>query len=273
MSRPRAGGHPGVGTVRTEYVLAPDGTRIAFDRRGAGPVLVLVDGALSERRTGPMRPLAEHLAPRFTVVTYDRRGRGQSTDGTGPVRGYTVGHEVGDLRRLLEEVGAPGTGAALHGASTGALLALHAVAAGLPVRSVSLFEPPFGAGARLGGGFARTLTALLEEGRRAEVVRTFQRAVGVPEAVVAAGAAGFAASAQTLVYDCALTCALTRAVAARVGVPALVVRSAATGGRWPQAARDAVAALPRGELVALPAVWHGVPDADLAAVLSAFHRR
>ncbi|WP_211298498.1 alpha/beta fold hydrolase [Kineococcus rhizosphaerae] len=259
--------------VETEHVLSGDGTRIAFDRRGAGPVLVLVDGVLSERRTGPMRPLAVHLATAFTVVTYDRRGRGESTDATGDVRGYAVERELDDLRSLLEAVLDGARDVALHGASTGGLLALHAVGAGLPVRSVSLVEPPFGACATVGAGFVGRLTHLLDQGRRADVVTTFQRAVGVPEELALAGGPAFAPHAPTVVYDCVLTSALTPDLLRGVQVPALVVESTTTGGRVARWTAAAVAALPRGEHVALAGVWHGVPDADLARTLTAFHRR
>jgi len=55
-----------------------DGARIAFDRVDQGPVLVLALGALNSRKSGAS--LARLLAPRFTVISYDRRGRGDSTD-------------------------------------------------------------------------------------------------------------------------------------------------------------------------------------------------
>src|SRR5204863_202658 len=51
-----------------------DGTAIAADRTGSGPALVLVAPALATRAA--FGPLAELLAPHFTVYAYDRRGRG-----------------------------------------------------------------------------------------------------------------------------------------------------------------------------------------------------
>jgi|SRR5437016_1358570 len=54
-------------------VASKDGTLIAFEQTGAGPVVVVVTGALADR-TGT-RPLARHLAGHFTVINYDRRGR------------------------------------------------------------------------------------------------------------------------------------------------------------------------------------------------------
>ncbi|MFG1620740.1 hypothetical protein [Kribbella sp. NPDC049227] len=48
-------------------VVSKDGTTIAYDKRGEGPALVLVDGALCARSQGPMPALAETLASSFTV--------------------------------------------------------------------------------------------------------------------------------------------------------------------------------------------------------------
>src|SRR5262249_699655 len=103
-------------------VTSKDGTAIAFDRSGAGPAIILVGGALSDRSAGA--PLAALLAPRFTVFAYDRRGRGDSGD-TAP---YAVEREVEDLAALIDEAGGS---AFLLGHSSGAALALEAAARGL----------------------------------------------------------------------------------------------------------------------------------------------
>jgi pimeloyl-ACP methyl ester carboxylesterase len=61
-------------------VTSPDGTLIAYDRSGAGEPLVLVGGAFSYRRYPGQVKLAKLLSARFTVYSYDRRGRGDSGD-------------------------------------------------------------------------------------------------------------------------------------------------------------------------------------------------
>lgn len=61
-------------------VQSQDGTTIAFDRVGEGPPLILVSGALGVRSHPVVRQLANLLAPHFTVISYDRRGRGDSGD-------------------------------------------------------------------------------------------------------------------------------------------------------------------------------------------------
>ena len=57
-----------------DSVTSADGTRIAFDRSGDGPPLILVAGALSTRAGAS--DIAALLAASFTTVAYDRRGRG-----------------------------------------------------------------------------------------------------------------------------------------------------------------------------------------------------
>jgi pimeloyl-ACP methyl ester carboxylesterase len=67
-----------------DTVTSSDGTTIAFDRSGEGPPVIVVGGATCDRAM--TRPLAEQLAQHFTVINYDRRGRGDiSRGGTIPV--------------------------------------------------------------------------------------------------------------------------------------------------------------------------------------------
>ena len=63
-----------------QTVTSKDGTRIAYDRLGSGPVVILVGGALGYRKFNKMEELAKLLAEHCTVINYDRRGRGDSTE-------------------------------------------------------------------------------------------------------------------------------------------------------------------------------------------------
>ncbi|MEU9699711.1 alpha/beta hydrolase [Streptomyces sp. NPDC047981] len=107
-------------------VRSADGTRIAYERRGEGTPVIVVGGTSGTADTE--RALAALLAPRHAVVTYDRRA------------GAAQGEEIDDLAALVHEVGGH---AYVHGIASGGELALAAVAAGLPVERVSVFEPPF----------------------------------------------------------------------------------------------------------------------------------
>ena len=118
-----------------ETVTSADGTVIAYDRVGDGPVLIVCVGAFCTRTTF-VAP--RDLARQFTVVTYDRRGRGDSGD-AGPV---AAEREYEDLAAVAAATGA-GT-PFVFGHSSGAAIALRAVAAGLPVAGVVAYEAPFG---------------------------------------------------------------------------------------------------------------------------------
>src|SRR5215469_14409784 len=130
-------------TIRSEgrvmgQVTSKDGTKIAFDKLGDGPPLILVGGALQYRAFDqPTQRLAALLAEQFTVLHYDRRGRGDSGD-TGP---YGVAREVQDIEALVNEAGGS---AALFGNSSGATLAIEAAAAlGPAITRLALFEAPY----------------------------------------------------------------------------------------------------------------------------------
>src|SRR5579859_7675872 len=116
-------------------VTSPDGTMIAYDRTGAGDPLILIGGAFSYRRYPGQVKLAGLLSERFTVYSYDRRGRGDSTD-TPP---YAVEREIDDLAALI---GAAGGRACVWALSSGAVLALEAAAAGLHIDRLAVQEPP-----------------------------------------------------------------------------------------------------------------------------------
>jgi pimeloyl-ACP methyl ester carboxylesterase len=123
----------------TEFVTSRDGTRIGFDRLGEGPAVVLVGGAMQFRAFDPTTvAMAQELAAQgFTVINYDRRGRGD-TAGTSSI---TLADTIDDLRALI---GAAGGEAALFGNSSGGAISLAAAAAGLPISKLVLFEVPLG---------------------------------------------------------------------------------------------------------------------------------
>ena len=156
-------------------VTSSDGTSIAYDQAGAGPAVILVDGALCFRAFGPLGALAALLAPHCTVLTYDRRGRGESGD-TAP---YAVEREVEDIAALIT---AAGGAAGLYGISSGAFLALEA-ARRLPgtITRLALYEPPASldaAGIQRFTDYRAQLDALLAAGRRGDAVTLFMRLVG-----------------------------------------------------------------------------------------------
>jgi pimeloyl-ACP methyl ester carboxylesterase len=252
-----------------ERVISSDGTTIGFERTGAGPALIAVDPAGSYRDFRPQRPPVELLAASFTVYTYDRRGRGQSTD-THP---YAVEREVDDLAALIDEAGGP---AFVYAMSSGGLLALHAAAAGLAIPRLALFEPPIEPVETPTGPteFTAELAALAAAGRRRDAVAFFHRGIGVPEEVMAQMTppvwAALEAVAPTLVYDCVISEATSLRLVRSVQAPTLVIDSQASSDDLTGSAAAIVAALPDGTHRSLPGEWHGVAGETLAPVLTEF---
>jgi pimeloyl-ACP methyl ester carboxylesterase len=254
------------GTLET--VVSADGTRIAFDRIGAGPPLLLLPGALCDRNT--FAPLARLLAPDFEVFDVDRRGRGDSGD-TAP---YAVAREVEDIAAVIE---AAGGRAAVFGHSSGAALALEAAASGLPVSRLVLFEPPYQldpAENRQSTDLADRYAALVAAGRRGDAVELFMSVVGLPpEAIAGARSQPFWSSvegiAHTLAYDASVMGdgTLPAARAAAVAVPTLVVDGGASPPWAGRSAEALVATIPNATRQTIPGQDHNIaPEAIGAAV-------
>ncbi len=261
-------------TIRTtigapaDSVRSADGTMIAFERRGSGPALILVDPAGGYREFDNIRELGKLLAASFTVFTYDRRGRGASTD-TPP---YAIEREVDDLAAL---VAAAGGSANVYAFSSGGLLALHAAAAGLAIERLALFEPPIGTDAdQSADADLRTeIATLVAAGRRGDAAQHFLSSIGVPPEVIAQlgpGKRALESVAHTLVYDCLIAEATSLALVATVTTPTLVLDSQGSSGNLTGWAATVAEALPNGTHRSLVGEWHGVPDDDLAPVLAEF---
>jgi pimeloyl-ACP methyl ester carboxylesterase len=169
--------------TKPKTVTSKDGTTIAFDQLGKGPVVILVNGALGTRSHATPNSMADILSKRFTVIDYDRRGRGDSGD-TLP---YAVQREIEDIEALIDEVGGS---AFLFGNSSGAILALEAVRA-LPntVKKLALFEPPFiidDSRPPLPNDYVEQLNAAIAANRPGDAVEIFMtKALLIPPEFVA----------------------------------------------------------------------------------------
>ncbi|MFF0253146.1 alpha/beta fold hydrolase [Micromonospora zamorensis] len=254
-----------------EQVRSADGTPIAFERAGSGPAMVLVGGAFNDRNT--TRALGAALAPDFTVLGYDRRGRGQSGD-TLP---YEIGREIDDLAAVIA---AAGGSAAVYGVSSGAILAALATAQGLPVTGLVLFEPPFQVGSHV--GVRKDITAQLIEliavNDRDGAVETFLSvSVGLPaEAITGMRAqpvwGALTAIAHTLPYDAIVTAGghLPADRLAAITAPTLAVDSTGSPQWLRDGSRAAAEAVPGGRSISLDGGYHEVPPATLAPALREF---
>ena len=258
-------------------VRSADGTTIGYTRAGQGPPLILVDGALCSRSFGPMPKLAEQLTPHFTVYTYDRRGRGDSSD-TPP---YEPDREVEDVEAL---VALAGDTVYLHGTSSGAALALEAAKHIRSIAKLAVYEPPFivdDTRAPMPDDWLPRLKGLVADGRRGDAVKMFMRFVGTPAIFTAVMPftpvwGKLKAVAPTLPYDLTIMhdhqrgAPLTSAEWAAVKAPTLV----AAGGKSPawmaNGTRALAGALPDATYRTLSGQNHMVKAQAIAPVLTAF---
>lgn len=262
--------------MTTQFVISKDGTTIAYDKLGAGPPLVIVNGALSVRTFVFARKMAEGLAKQFTVYNYDRRGRGASTDHAN----YSVAKEVEDLAAVCKVAGGKPF---VVGFSSGAALALEAAATGVPMAGLYAYEPPYvreDPNDKTGADFREKLEAYRAHDQRDEAVSYFMKTVGVP---------GFGVAimkilpmwkvmrgvAHTLPYDAAVMDGFNvpKKRLAAIKVRTIVANGAKTSPALKLGARAAADAVPKAQHRIVPKANHGVkPKAmgpELAAVFLA----
>ncbi len=156
--------------------ISKDGTKIVYDKVGIGPVVILVDGALCYRSFGPSPAIANLLAEDFSVITYDRRGRGDSSD-TQP---YTVEKEIEDLEAIIKELGGS---VFLFGQSSGAALVLATAIRVKGIKKIALYEAPFfidNTHEPLSDAYLMQMKKLITDNRQGDAVKLFMKTVGVP---------------------------------------------------------------------------------------------
>jgi pimeloyl-ACP methyl ester carboxylesterase len=257
----------------TEYATSTDGTLIAFDRYGSGPAVIFVPAAMQFRALSRQSgDLAQSLADQgFTVVVYDRRGRGD-TAAKGP---FTLAAELADLRALTGEVGGR---AGLVANSSGCAISLAAAAAGLPVTALALWELPLGE--ELGSQGAEFLTGLRERVDAGDEVGTieFYMRDMPPEWLESAKRSPVwpvvTAISATLVPDAeALAWTQTAPHAelfSSIRVPVLAMHGTEALPLFPTAAQVIVAAVPNGRVATVAGREHGWDVGEMTRVLADF---
>ena len=261
-------------------VTSKDGTQIAYDTRGTGAPVILVDGAMGYRRfTNEGPTVARILAERFTVYSYDRRGRGQSTDADA----YAIEREIEDIDALIEAAG--GT-VYLYGMSSGAILALLAAQElGDKVSKLVLYEPPLlidDSRPPLAPDYVEQLNAALAAGDRSKAVDIFMKvALLIPEEYVAPMRQSpmwpdLEAVAHTLPYDGLITEGYMMGERwpadtwADVHAETLVIAGEHTEPFFQTGGTALADDLQSGKFQLLPGQGHDVDATVLAPVLAAF---
>jgi pimeloyl-ACP methyl ester carboxylesterase len=253
------------------HVIAADGTRIAYDRLGSGPAVVMIGAGPVDRRSEA--PLAALLAEHFTVYNYDRRGRGDSGD-TQP---YATDREFEDLAAIIERVGGS---AMCYGTSGGSMIALQAAARGLPLTRLAAWEPAYivpGARPPVRADYQDQQWALREQGRGGDMLELFfTEAVGVPADMVAGMKAApfwdaMAAGAGCLAYDADMAgdFSIPYGQLKTVTMPTLVIDGATTP--WISTGCEALAdVLPRATRATVGGQPHNVDPAAVAPIITGF---
>ncbi|WP_430781550.1 alpha/beta fold hydrolase [Actinoplanes sp. G11-F43] len=255
-------------------VSSRDGTRIGYLRRGTGPGLVLVQGAMGTAHH--FTDLAEALAADFTVYLPDRRGRGMSPrpyDG-----GHHIARDVEDLDALLAATGAD----RVFGLSSGAMITLEAARTLPRITRAAVYGPPFYPDG-IDHDSIRRIGTHLDRGRPAGALVTALRTTGVgpaplrllPEPVARLLAAALlAADARAknpapklrdmlpgIRYDFHVVGGMDGRMPslASVGKPVLLLSGTGSPAFLRAAIRDLVRVLPRAEHIEFTGLDHSGP--------------
>jgi pimeloyl-ACP methyl ester carboxylesterase len=254
----------------TRFATSRDGTRIAYDKVGNGPTLLIVNGALGFRGMSFAKQLVTAFAKHFTVIDYDRRGRGESGD----MAPYSVTREIEDIDAVIRAVGGP---CYVFAQSSGAALALQAAAAGVPMKALVAYEPPYMVGNpadRPAADFREKLTALIADGRRDDAVKYFMLTVGVPRFFVALMRLfpfwkDMRAVAHTLPYDAAVMNGFDFPAAslASIEIPVVAAAGEKTTATLKRAAQAVAETVPGARQRVAPKMSHAIKPAAMAPLL------
>ncbi|TQM37172.1 alpha/beta fold hydrolase [Pseudonocardia cypriaca] len=168
--------NPAGGEQTMSTLTSADGTTIAYEQTGSGPAIIVVSNVAEDHTS--VAGLVTALAKDFTVISFDRRGRGASGD----PQPYDPAREIDDISALIDVLGGS---AALTSGSGGCGLALDAASAlGDKVSGLYLYEPPFivdGSRPPVPADSVEHLEALVAAGKRSEASEYFMtEVVGVP---------------------------------------------------------------------------------------------
>ncbi len=266
------------------FIESPDGTPIAWwqtdpgDGEDAGragrPALLLIHGATADHTA--FRAVAPRFAARRTVISIDRRGRGESGD-TPP---YAIEREYEDVAAVVDRLaGQTGQRVDVVGHSFGGRCALGAARLTPNLRRLVVYE---GAPAPAGRPFQdeallARLDALATAGDRDAVMAMFMvEVVGLSAAEVEAYRAAptwpiRATAAPTAIRELraeAGRSAATEGLAA-VRIPVLQLVGSASSALFTDGSRELDALLPHGRLVSLAGQKHAAHHTDPAGFVAA----
>ncbi len=240
--------------------------------------MILVDGAMGFRGLAFGTSLAELLSRDFSVYSYDRRGRGESSNS----KPFAIDREIEDIEALIDQAGGS---AYVYGISSGACLSLEAaIKLGSKIKKLALYEPPYNsdpASVPAWKEYRSQLAKLVNAGRKGEAVELFMRFVGTPAEMIEGVKHSPAwpmleASAPTRTYDAAEV-GEDRAVptkrVADIMCPTLIMDGGANWQMMPfmhASATTLASSIPNAQHLTLDGQMHDVKAEVLAPVLVEF---
>lgn len=254
-------------------ITSEDGTIITYEKVGGGEVVILVLGALNSRKSGSR--LAKLLSAHFTVVNYDRRGRGDSTD----TKPYSPLREFEDIKALIDVIGDP---VYIYGHSSGAAIALQAGSKlSKQVKKLAIYEAPYSLtdeDHKTASEYYVQLKALLKQGRKGDAVTLFIKSVGVSDKQIQALKRmpmwkGLEAMASTLSYDSEIMGeghALPVPLLKSIKIPTLVMHGGAGSVQMRDAAHAITKYISDSQILTIAGQTHGVSPKSLLPVLKEF---
>ena len=137
------------------FATSSDGSRIAYERVGSGPAIVLLHGGMQSRQVWHAAGYIRELQSDFTVLAIDVRGHGDSERPRNPTA-YSVNRHCDDILAVVDHAGIQRF--ILWGYSYGANIGRYRAARSQRVLQFVMVGIPFGPGAV--GEFRQTITGV-----------------------------------------------------------------------------------------------------------------
>lgn len=160
------------------HVPMSDGAVIGLETAGAGPSVLLIHGSGASRKSWAR--VAPLLQSHFRTYAMDRRGRGESTEGST----YSLQREAQDIVEVANALPAP---VYVVGHSIGAIMTLEALRMTGKFQKAVLYEPPLPVPGGMEGGTPDAVCKQVAAGDNDQAMIVFFREyVLMPPATVAA---------------------------------------------------------------------------------------
>lgn len=190
-----------------QSTISKDGTSISYSKTGDGELFIGIFGAICHKDFFPVKGDVKELSKYYSVINYDRRGRGGSLMHTS----WSIQKEVEDIESLIDENGGS---AYLYGHSSGAVLALEAsLALSEKIKGVVVYDASYVSTDEEYTEYQNTKESvknLLKQDNYSKALKYFLTEIGMPKAFIfllklMPGWKTMKRLAPTLMYDIALT--------------------------------------------------------------------